>query len=314
MMTVEMMSAQVTSPPSGEQFEIRHGDQRAVVVEVGGGIRVYEVGRRPVLDPYPRHARCDGGHGAVLVPWPNRLADGRCAFDGDEYELPITETDKHNAIHGLLRWRNWEAVEQTGRRVVMASTLHPMPGYPFHLRTEVAYALDDAGLTVTTTATNLGDGTCPYAGGQHPYLSPGEGTIDTATLELHARTRIVTDPRRRLPVGTRAVAGSSFDLSHGSPLAGVVLDDAFTDLDRDDRGRAWVHLGGNDGRAVELWADEAYPVLQLFTGDTLAVDRARRSVAVEPMTAPANALQTGEHLVRLEPGARHRATWGVRLA
>ena len=78
-------------PPSGEQFEIRFGEHRATVVEVGGGVREYLVGDRPVLDPYPRDAICDGAHGAPLIPWPNRLADGRYSFDGVEHQLALTE-------------------------------------------------------------------------------------------------------------------------------------------------------------------------------------------------------------------------------
>lgn len=70
-----------TLPPSGEQFEISYGEQRATIVEVGAGVREYVVGERPVLDPYPLQAMCDGGHGAPLIPWPNRIADGRYRFD-----------------------------------------------------------------------------------------------------------------------------------------------------------------------------------------------------------------------------------------
>ena len=99
--------------PSGEQFEIAHRDQRATIVEVGGGVREYVAGRRAVLDPYPREAMCDGAHGAPLIPWPNRLADGRYAFDGTEYQLALTEPERGNAIHGLLRWRNWQAIERS---------------------------------------------------------------------------------------------------------------------------------------------------------------------------------------------------------
>ena len=73
----------MTKPlPSGEQFEISHGEQRATVVEVGGGVREYGAGGRAVLDPYPAEAICDGAHGTPLIPWPNRLADGRYSFDG----------------------------------------------------------------------------------------------------------------------------------------------------------------------------------------------------------------------------------------
>src|SRR5205807_3909434 len=97
--------------PSGEQFEIALGDQRATIVEVGGGVREYAVGDRQVLDPYARDAMCDGAHGAPLIPWPNRLADGRFSFDGGDYQLAMSEPERHNAIHGLLRWRNWAALE-----------------------------------------------------------------------------------------------------------------------------------------------------------------------------------------------------------
>ena len=58
----------MTIAPSGEQFELVYDDQRTTVVEVGGGIREYVVADRPVLDPYPLNAVCDGAHGTVLVP------------------------------------------------------------------------------------------------------------------------------------------------------------------------------------------------------------------------------------------------------
>ena len=70
----------MTFAPSGRQFEISAGDQHATIVEVGGGIRSYRAGDRDVLQPYPPGQMCDGAHGAPLIPWPNRLADGRYRF------------------------------------------------------------------------------------------------------------------------------------------------------------------------------------------------------------------------------------------
>src|SRR3954467_10292518 len=131
----------MTVPPSGRQFEIAAGDQRAVVVEVGGGVRVYAHGDRDVLDPYPEDAICDGARGTPLIPWPNRLEDGRYAFDSVERQLDLSEPDKRNALHGLLRWQAWDVVERAPDRVVMGVRLHPSPGYPFRLDVRVAYAL-----------------------------------------------------------------------------------------------------------------------------------------------------------------------------
>ncbi len=301
-------------PPSGEQIEISHGEQRATIVEVGGGIREYVHGERDVLQPYDREAICDGAHGAPLIPWPNRLADGRYSFDGHTQQLPLTEPDKDNAIHGLLLWRNWTVLERTPARVLVGTRLHPCQGWPFTLDVSITYLLGDDGLTVETRARNIGASACPFASGQHPYLSPGPGAkVDACTLSLAAGERIVTDAERQLPVGREAVEGTEQDFATERPIGASVIDGAFTALRRDPDGRAWARMGCPDGRTVELWADASYPVLQVYTADTLAPERRRTALAVEPMTAPPNALQTGESLIRLEPGDSCLSRWGVAL-
>lgn len=300
-------------PPSGEQFEIAHGEQRATIVEVGAGVREYEHAGRPVLDPYPLQAICDGAHGAPLIPWPNRLADGRYRFDGVEHQVALTEPDKHNAIHGLLRWRPWRALAHEGARVLMGTRLYPLSGYPFALELQVDYALGDLGLVVTTTATNIGERACPFAAGQHPYLSPGAATIDACTLELAAATRVLTDPERQLPTGTKPVAGTEFDFHSPRSLAGRQIDHAFTDLARDPAGRAAARLAAPDGATVELWVDASHPLIQIYTGDTLAPARRRRGLGCEPMSAPPNAFQSGESVIRLEPQQSVSLSWGARL-
>ena len=299
--------------PSGRQFEITNGAQRATVVEVGGGVREYDVDGRPVLDPYPRDAMVDGAHGAPLVPWPNRLDGGRYRFDGVEHQVPINEPPTNTAIHGLLRWRAWQPLEHAADRVVMGVRLHPMSGYPFTLDVRVEYRLGDTGLVVTTTATNAGRDACPYGHGQHPYLSPGSGLVDACVLELDAATRVVVDAERMLPVGREAVAGTRYDFCGGARIDDAVIDAAYTDLARDADGRTWALLTGPDGATVAFWVDSNYPFVQLFTGDTLAPGRQRRGLACEPTTCPPNAFATGEHLIRLPPGGSHAASWGVGL-
>ncbi len=300
--------------PSGSQYEISHGDQRAVVVEVGGGVRAYRVGERDVLDPYPVDQMCDGAHGTPLVPWPNRLADGKYSFDGSDYQVPLTEPSKSNAIHGFLRWRNWDLLERSDSRVVVGHVLRPLQGYPFCLDVRVAYELDDGGLQVTTVATNAGVTAAPWACGAHPYLSGGGSLIDDCTLDFTAGTRIDTDSKRQLPVGEVPVAGSEYDFSGGRLLDSQKIDYAFREVARDSAGRAWVRLTGPDGRCAQLWCDSTFPYVELFTGDTLSPDRQRQGLGVEPMTAPPNAFATGQDVRRLEPGESTTHIWGASLA
>jgi len=303
----------MAQPPSGEQFEIRFERQRATIVEVGAGIREYSVDGRDVLEPYPREAICDGGHGAVLIPWPNRLADGRYEFDGNGCQLSLSEPARGNAIHGLMRWRSWQALEHGEASVVMGARLHPQPGYPFALDLRMVYALGEEGLAVACEARNVGERPCPYGFGQHPYISTGGALLDECVLELPARTHIVLDETSRLPRATRDVTRTPLDFNAATTLGERVLDDALTDLERDERGRAHATMTCPDGARIELWADEHHHVLQLFSGDTLAEHRRRRALAVEPMTCPPDAFRSGAHLIRLEPGEPIATSWGVRL-
>jgi aldose 1-epimerase len=303
----------MAAAPSGEQFEISFARQRATIVEVGGGVRAYSSDGRDVLQPYAIDEICDGAHGAVLVPWPNRLDSGSYDFDGASQQLALTEPAKRNAIHGLLRWQPWRALEHDADRVVMGARVHPQPGYPFDLDVSVEYSLGEDGLIVVTSATNVGDRPCPYGAGQHPYLSPGEALLDDCTLELPAETVILTDAERQLPTGSVPVAGGPLDFRRPRPLGTTVIDSPFGDLRRDGDRLATVRLTAPDDHCVELWVDERYALLEVFTGDTLAPHRRRRGLAIEPMTCPPDAFRSGERLIRLEPGESVRSTWGTRL-
>src|SRR5499433_4206124 len=174
--------------PSGEQIEIVAGDQHAVVVEVGGGLRSYTAGGRELVDGYGAHEMSSSGRGQVLIPWPNRLQDGIYEFDGRDHQLPLNEPERHNAIHGLVRWAAWRAVARQPHRVLMEHILHPQPGYPFSLRLGIEYTLSASGLRVRTTATNVGAVACPYGSGAHPYLTLGTTTIDRLILRVPARS------------------------------------------------------------------------------------------------------------------------------
>jgi aldose 1-epimerase len=300
------------APPSGRQFTIVRGGQRATIVEVGGGLRSYVCDGRELLDGFAETEMITNSRGQPLVPWPNRIQDGRYTWEGQEHQLALSEPGRRNAIHGLLRFTGWTCTELTTTSVELACAVHPHAGYPFALAVRVAYALDETGeLVVTTTATNVGTAALPYASGQHPYLAPPSGTLDDCTLQLGASTWLPTD-ERGIPVGAEDVDRTEYDLRAGRPLAGLQLDTAFTGLDRDEQGKAWVVLRGPDGRGTAVWQDQGYPYVQLFTGDGLPLARRRQGLAVEPMSAPANAFRTGTSLTRLEPGESATTRWGIR--
>jgi aldose 1-epimerase len=297
--------------PSGVQYVIRHGEQQAVVVEVGGGVRSYAVAGRDVLDGYAEDAICDGARGQTLIPWPNRVRDGKWQWDGEEQQLPLTEPSQHNAIHGLVRWLSWDLVERADARVVLTCTCAPQPGYPWRLQITNDWSLDDRGLSVTTTVRNDSDATAPVAAGFHPYVTAGTTRIDDAVLTIPAGARLLTDDQQ-IPVATEDVTGTPYDFRAPRRLADLQIDHAYTDVTRDPDGMARLRLEAPDGTGVAVWVDAAYPYLEIFTGDALPdAERRRRGLGVEPMSAPPNALATGTDLARVAPGEQWRGRWGI---
>src|SRR5262249_43545161 len=218
--------------PSGKQITITAGDQQAVVVEVGGGLRSYSTGGRDLIDGYRADEMSSSGRGQVLIPWPNRLQDGSYEFDGRRHQLPLNEPERRNAIHGLVRWATWTVAERESDRAVMKHVLYPQPGYPFTLGISVEYALSDSGLQVRTTATNLGANPWPYGIGAAPYLMIGTGLIDHLMLRVPGRSVLQSD-ERGLPVVTEIVEGTEYDFQRPRRIGSTRLDHAFTDLKRD---------------------------------------------------------------------------------
>jgi aldose 1-epimerase len=294
--------------PASEPLEVglTAGAAELAVNLRGGGLRRLAVADWEVLDGYPPGTVVGGWPGAVLLPWPNRIRDGRWTWQGSELQLPVASPEAPHAIHGLVGWQPWTVLREAPDSATVGTVIEPHTGYPFRLAAAVDYDLTPDRLTVTTRVRNLGAGPAPFGAGFHPYFSVGataDGDVAEAELGLPVRTALVLDGG--LPTGDRV----PFDGAVGR-IGDRALDDALTDLVRDDDGWARVALRGPAGE-LELAVDGTWGWLQVFTGDTLPPGRRRRSVAVEPMTCPPNALADDVDLIVLEPGAEWAGTWSL---
>lgn len=296
--------------PSGEQYVIGAGDYRAVVTECGAGLRLLEYDGRPLVAGFPEEQQASSGRGQLLLPWPNRIADGRYRFGGREHQLPLTEVARGHASHGLTRWASWRPLQQSATAVALGYRLMAQPGYPWTLDLAARYELAEDGLAVTVTAANRSTEAAPFAAGAHPYVTVGTGPVDDWELTLHAQTVLEVD-ERLVPTGRAPVGGTDLDFAGSRRIGTTHLDNAFTDLERDEAGRAEVRVQGSAG-AVTVWMDRHHPWVQLFTGPP----GTREALAVEPMSAPPNAFVSGEDVVVLAPaglpGDTLSLTWGVR--
>lgn len=294
--------------PATEPTEVAlaAGDARLVVDLRGGALRTLTAGNRELLDGYAAGTVPAGSRGRVLLPWPNRLRAGRWSWAGRDLQLELAGPDKPTAMHGLVAWQPWSVLASTGDAATVGTVVEARPGYPFRLAAAIDHRLEPGRLRVTLRVRNAGTEPAPFGAGFHPYLAVGaraDGEVADAELQLPARTELVVDDGG-LPTGERR----PFDGGIGR-IGDRVLDTPITDLDRDADGWARVRLRSAALGALELAVDRSWPWLQVFTGDTLQPGRRRRSVAVEPMTCPPNALADRVDLVVLEPGAEWAGTW-----
>lgn len=297
--------------PTGDQFELTRGGSRAVITQVAAALREFSVDGVHLTEPYSDSVTPPFGDGIVLAPWPNRVRDGKWVLDGQTLQLDITEPARDNALHGLLRVAPYLVVERSESSITLAATVYPQHGYPFRVATTVTYELVDGGLRVIHTATNESGAPAPVAFGTHPFFRIGDVPTEEVTLTLHAGTRFDVDDRLN-PLAEVPVDGD-FDLRGGRLVAELELDTAFGGLAPVDR--VVATLTAPDGRRVSLWQDENHGYSQVFTTRSFPKDGGLGlAVAVEPMTAPPDALNSGLGLKWLEPGETWSVEWGIQYA
>jgi galactose mutarotase-like enzyme len=231
-----------------------------------------------------------------LHPWANRLSRDVYAAAGRLVELPPgTPRDEHGLpIHGVAP----KPFRVSGRSASSVDAVLDFDdaAFPFPHRVQQRAELSPYALRITTTVRAARCASVPIAFGFHPYFSPPSVARPGWRISLPPRRRLTADDRL-IPTGER-VAEPFERFSLGERI----YDDGYDGL---GAGALFALEGG--GRRIEVVLDAGYPCAQLFAPPDDDV------VCFEPMTAPANALVTGDGLTVLAPGAVYRAGFTIRV-
>ncbi|MBW4030903.1 MAG: aldose epimerase, partial [Acidobacteria bacterium] len=298
--------------PSGEQIEITFGDESAVITEVGATLRTYDKAGVGIVEGFAPHEIPSACRNQICYPWVNRVGSGEWSYSGRRAQVGADNVVSRTLNHGLVRWRPFAIDVVEPSRCALSYVLFPTPDYPFATRFGVDYSLDVNGLTVTSTVTNVDGVDVPFSLGFHPYFAPTTPTIDGTRLHLPARSYLEVDGRM-LPTGAvKAVVDTPYDFRESRAVDGVALDVTYTDLARDESGLFTVTMQDAHGVTTRLSQDEAFAYFQVFSADTLARGRRRTSLALEPMTAPAEAFRSHRGLLTLAPSQSWSGVWRVQ--
>jgi aldose 1-epimerase len=308
--------------PHENEVTLEFGDQKAVVSTLGASLRRYfrteeDGAETDIVWGYRGDENKIGGQGDVLMPFPSRIRNGRYVFNGETHQMPINDKAGNNAIHGFLREAVWE-VETNGSAQARFHTAiraeeFAERGYPFSLTAALTYTLSEDGLACEFMLRNDGDGDAPVGVGFHPYFTVGTDSIDDAEALIPANRYLEFEPSL-VPTGNQPpVEGTPLDFRTLRRVGSTVIDNCYADLMTDDKGYSYSRLRNpGTGRVVTVWADETFPYIVVFTGDTLPEAGYRKALAIEPMTCATDAFNHPEWGLKiLSPGEEFYGRFGV---
>lgn len=284
----------VTVGASGREVVLRAGDYRARIVTVGAGLAGLTYRGHELIVPHSVDECPPAYLGKVLMPWPNRIAGGTYSWEGVSYDLPVDEHAFGTSLHGFVAFQEWEIAEADTSSVLLRTLIPARYSYPWTLVASARYSLDpELGLTVELSATNIGEGTAPYGVGFHPYLAVDDLRADALEL-VNPASVIYEADASMIPVAAHDVASYGLDFRSPAIIGDSRLDHAFAGLPEGD----WsVTLRDPaSGVGVSLSSDARW--LQVYSADYIG----RVGVAVEPMSCPPNAFNSGTDVVALGPG------------
>jgi len=290
-----------------KQISLTSGDWGATISSVGASLRQLHWRGLELCPPAPSANEPERFQGAVIAPWANRIADGRYSFDGENYQLEITEPDRDNSLHGFSGVQAWEVVAEDDSSVSLRTITGDQPGYPWSIQLTVRYELSESGLEMHFGAMNLSDTRAPFGYAFHPYLKLPLSNAADWRLASSAEQVLLVDPIRLLPMESKSVTGTEFDFQVPKSPRFSFLDNAFTAM-KSENGRFFTSLTDETHQIEVSWQDTAKWVQLHFPAGQ---GPERESMVIEPSTDFPNIFNSPEGPMVLAPQESFHASVNI---
>jgi aldose 1-epimerase len=187
--------------------------------------------------------------------------------------------------------------------VILEYLLDQAAIYPGKLQLQVTYEIIESGMEIAVLSENMGDISAPYGVSIHTYLVAGESVKNNELfLQIPADQFQEVDAERLLPIKLQPVTSSNFDFINSKKISDLFIDHAFKYSSKYPRS---ISLLNAEGKGAEMIFDAQSKWIQIHTADRDLQADSRMAVAIEPMTCPPDAFNSGIDLIVLEPGKKH---------
>lgn len=288
-------------------YSLETDDFHAEINSVGATLLKLSYKGRDLIEPSLAISRY---HGALLAPWPNRIRDGKYFFQGKFFKTGINEVTRNNALHGLVNSLDFELKSQTKTNLHLTGFLKPGEEYPSELKFDSYFVLENDGLRWSVLTENVGTSNAPFGISIHPYLVTGRDLkIDDCFLRFNSNQYLEVDDQRLLPIEVRNVDSRDFNFNSRSRIGPKFIDHAFKVPSVEHERR--IELTDENGFGTFMEYDDGARWIQIHTADREGGADSRRCLAVEPMSCPPDAFNSGLDIVNLAPKQQFQMGWKI---
>ncbi|MFC4723273.1 aldose 1-epimerase [Geojedonia litorea] len=266
-------------------------------LQLGGSLQELRLDKKSLISsnhvlPYP-----ESYASAVLFPFVNRIEQGRYSFDSNNYELDINEKVLNNALHGLVYNKTFELVSKDSTSTSASVSISYIEinrnkGFPFTFEISLTYRLTNSTLELQVDILNTDENVFPFSLGWHPYFNTSN--IFNSYLSFLSHKKLVVN-ENMIPISEENIA-----IQHPIQIKDKCFDDCFV-LNSNK-----VKLETPD-YTMELSSTSEENYLQLYTPNN------RKSIAIEPQTAPANSFNSKIGLLQLQPNETFSLNWKIKI-
>ncbi len=295
-----------------------NGEYATILPDFGGNVNQIVLVKNDgellsVIDGYITEAEAKqnaGYRSSKLMPFPNRLCDGKYTFDQKKYQCDISRPQEAHAIHGLWHSTKMQVIKL--KSTEKKATLHLLHtykggdnGYPFKCTILYKYRLSNKGFRCTTEVLNEGKTPMPFGDGWHPYFKLDSPSIDDLEM-ITPPVRYLVNNNRNVPTGELV---SFLDFFQGASLAQTNLDHGFKLLQSNGKAKT-ILRNPLTKTAIKIWqqaGEQQYDYLQIYTPND------RKTIAIEPMTCAANAFNNNLGTIIIAPKETWTSKYGVAI-
>lgn len=235
---------------------------------------------------------------AVLLPYPNRISNGRFEFQGNQHQMNCNESALNNSLHGFIYDKPFKIVEQEVKDEEVSISLKfdylgDIEGFPYPFTTTLIYKLSVSGkLYIECAIENTGSEVLPLGLGWHSYFDLGQ-KVDGLSLKFNTTTHWEVD-EEMIP---------TTDTVEIDPISGSIGADEYDGCFTLES--PIVELAIPGGNKLILDCGKDFPYLQVYTPPH------RNSIAIEPMTCLPDVYNNGVGLIELTQGDKKRFTYSM---